>query len=56
MLRRAEAYYLAGADALLIHSKKVTPDQVLAFARAWANKCPLVIAPTTYYSIHRSRS
>jgi phosphoenolpyruvate phosphomutase len=50
MLLRAEAYYLAGADALLIHSKKVTPDQVLAFAKAWANKCPLVIAPTTYYS------
>jgi len=50
MLLRAEAYHLAGADALLIHSKKVTPDQVLAFAQAWANKCPLVIAPTTYYS------
>jgi len=50
MLLRAEAYHLAGADALLIHSKKVTPDQVLAFAKAWANKCPLVIAPTTYYS------
>src|SRR4029453_12961093 len=27
MLLRAEAYHLAGADALLIHSKKVTPDQ-----------------------------
>jgi len=50
MLRRAEAYYFAGADALLIHSKKVTPDQVLAFAKAWENQCPLVIAPTTYYS------
>jgi phosphoenolpyruvate phosphomutase len=50
MLRRAEAYRLAGADALLIHSKKATPDQVLAFAKAWENKCPLVIAPTTYYS------
>jgi phosphoenolpyruvate phosphomutase len=50
MLLRAEAYHLAGADALLVHSKKVTPDEVLAFAKAWANKCPLVIAPTTYYS------
>ena len=50
MLLRAEAYHLAGADALLVHSKKVTPDQVLAFAKAWADKCPLVIAPTTYYS------
>src|SRR5205823_1809104 len=50
MLLRAEAYHLAGADALLIHSKKVTPDQVLAFAKTWANKCPLMIVPTTYYS------
>ncbi len=50
MLLRAEAYRLAGADALLIHSKKVTPDEVLAFAKAWANKCPLLIVPTTYYS------
>jgi phosphoenolpyruvate phosphomutase len=50
MLRRAEAYHAAGADALLIHSKKATPDQVLTFAKAWANSCPIVIAPTTYYS------
>jgi phosphoenolpyruvate phosphomutase len=50
MLRRAEAYHSAGADALLIHSKKKTPDQVLAFARAWAGRCPIVIVPTMYYS------
>src|SRR5436190_3980443 len=50
MIVRAEAYHLAGADALLIHSKKATPDQVLAFAKTWANTCPIVIAPTTYYS------
>jgi phosphoenolpyruvate phosphomutase len=50
MLRRAEAYRAAGADALLIHSKKKTPDQVLAFAKAWGGKCPLVAVPTTYYS------
>ena len=50
MLRRAEAYHAAGADALLIHSKKSTPDQILAFAEAWQNRCPLVIVPTMYYS------
>jgi phosphoenolpyruvate phosphomutase len=50
MLRRAEAYYAAGADALLIHSRKTTPDQVLGFAAAWKHRCPLVIVPTTYYS------
>ena len=50
MLRRADSYQAAGADGLLIHSKKTTPDQVLAFAAEWQNRCPLVIVPTTYYS------
>jgi phosphoenolpyruvate phosphomutase len=50
MLRRAEACHKAGADALLIHSKWKTPDQVLAFAKAWGGKCPLIAVPTTYYS------
>lgn len=50
MLRRAHAYYEAGADALLVHSKKSTPDEILAFTRAWNRLCPLVIVPTMYYS------
>ena len=49
-LRRAEAYYLAGADAILMHSKLKTADQILEFMREWGNKCPVVIVPTTYYS------
>jgi phosphoenolpyruvate phosphomutase len=48
-LRRAEAYYLAGADAILMHSKKSTADQILDFMREWQNPCPVVIVPTTYY-------
>ncbi len=50
VMRRAEACHAAGADALLIHSKKTAPDQVLAFADAWKGRCPLVLVPTTYYS------
>ncbi|MEL7499363.1 MAG: phosphoenolpyruvate mutase [Planctomycetota bacterium] len=50
MLKRAEAYYQAGADALLIHSKIKTASQVLAFAQAWDRDCPLVIVPTTYFA------
>ena len=50
MLRRAEAYHAAGADALLIHSKKSIPQEILAFAREWGDRCPLVIVPTMYYS------
>ena len=49
-LRRAEAYQAAGADAILIHSKRRDADEVLAFARRWERRLPLVIVPTTYYS------
>ncbi len=49
-LKRAEAYRLAGADAVLIHSKLSRPDEILTFAREWARRCPLVIVPTKYYS------
>lgn len=50
VLRRAHAYADAGADAVLVHSKKSTPDQILAFASAWQRPCPIVIVPTMYYS------
>lgn len=50
MLLRANAYHEAGADALLIHSKRSTPEQILAFAEAWDRPCPLIIVPTMYYS------
>ncbi len=49
-LRRAEAYRQAGADAILIHSCRAQPDEVLAFAREWAGRSPLVIVPTRYSS------
>ena len=49
-LKRAQAYYEAGADAILVHSKLSTPDQVLAFMKEWQNICPVVIVPTKYYS------
>lgn len=49
-LRRAEAYHAAGADAVLIHSKKNVADEILAFTKEWANRCPVVIVPTKYYS------
>ena len=49
-LRRADAYYQAGADAILMHSKKKTADQIVEFMQAWGNRCPIVIVPTTYYA------
>ncbi|KAF0815046.1 Phosphonopyruvate hydrolase [Andreprevotia sp. IGB-42] len=49
-MRRAEAYHAAGADAILIHSALAVPDEILAFKREWADRSPVVIVPTKYYS------
>lgn len=46
---RASAYATAGADAILIHSRKNTPEEILSFASAWQNRLPVVIVPTKYY-------
>ncbi|WFU51740.1 phosphoenolpyruvate mutase [Sinorhizobium terangae] len=47
-LRRADAYADAGADAILIHSRKSDADEILAFAKEWQT-LPIVIVPTKYY-------
>jgi len=49
-LRRAHAYAEAGADAVLIHSKINTVDEIAAFMREWDNAAPVVIVPTMYYN------
>lgn len=37
-LRRAEAYRKAGADAILMHSKKSDPSDIEAFMKVWKNQ------------------
>jgi phosphoenolpyruvate phosphomutase len=49
-LRRAEAYHAAGADAILIHSKKPDAEEIFEFRRRWGERAPVVIVPTTYHS------
>lgn len=49
-LKRAELYRQAGADAVLIHSKKSSPEDIEAFMDAWDNRHPVVIVPTKYYT------
>lgn len=49
-LRRAEAYRQAGADAVLIHSKRADYKELDAFMKEWAHRLPVVIVPTKYYS------
>lgn len=54
-LRRGEAYRQAGADALLVHSKRTTASDIEAFMAEWGNRLPIVIVPTKYYSTPTNR-
>ncbi|HEY0206944.1 MAG TPA: phosphoenolpyruvate mutase [Acetobacteraceae bacterium] len=49
-LRRAEAYHAAGADAVLIHSKKAHAGEITEFMGHWGGRCPVVIVPTMYHA------
>jgi phosphoenolpyruvate phosphomutase len=49
-LRRAEAYRQAGADAVLIHSKRSDIAEIESFMNEWAGRLPVVIVPTKYYT------
>jgi phosphoenolpyruvate phosphomutase len=48
-VRRAEAYHLAGADAILIHSRQSSAAEIFAFLDEWANRAPVVLVPTKYW-------
>ena len=50
-LKRATAYEKAGADAILIHSKQKTPDEIFEFTDSWKGSVPIVVVPTTYDSV-----
>lgn len=54
-LRRGEAYRQAGADAVLVHSKKSNVSDIEAFMKEWAGRLPVVIVPTKYYSTPTDR-
>jgi phosphoenolpyruvate phosphomutase len=47
-LKRGVAYAEAGADLLLVHSKRKTPDEIVAFTERWQGPIPLTIVPTAY--------
>ncbi len=56
-LRRAHAYVAAGADGIMIHSRKKSPDEILAFCDAFrsVNKTtPIVVVPTSFNTITES--
>lgn len=47
-LERAKAYDEAGADAILVHSKKQTFEELEGFSKKWNGSKPLVIVPTKF--------
>ncbi len=49
--KRAKAYEKSGADAILIHSKKNSPEEVFEFADSWGGSVPLAVVPTTYPNV-----
>lgn len=48
-LQRAEAYWRAGADAILVHSVRDDASEIIAFKRAWGETLPVIIVPTKYH-------
>ncbi len=50
VLRRCHLYVDGGADAVLVHSKASTSDEVEHFLRGWGGRAPVVVVPTTYGS------
>ena len=53
-LSRAFSYAEAGADGIMIHSRKKSPDEILEFCdkfRAKDVKTPIVVVPTSFNSI-----
>ena len=51
-LKRAYAYENAGANAILIHSKKNDPSEIFEFSDMWKGTIPLVVVPTSYPSVN----
>lgn len=53
-LERAEAFVRAGADAIMIHSRRREPDEIFCFMELFRQKdrhTPLVLVPTSFHSV-----
>ena len=56
-LARARAYVKAGADGIMIHSRKKDPTEILEFCdkfRAEDKQTPIVVVPTSFNSVTES--
>ena len=53
-LKRAFAYVTAGADAIMIHSRKKSPDEIFQFVDEFRQKdttTPIVVVPTSFNTV-----
>lgn len=53
-LDRASAYVKAGADAIMIHSRKKSPDEILEFCDRFRSQdadTPIVVVPSSYNTV-----
>lgn len=51
---RAKAYLEAGADGIMIHSRKKTPDEIFEFCKLYnklENRKPLIAVPSSYNKV-----
>lgn len=56
-LNRAQAYVEAGADGIMIHSRKEKPDEILEFCdrfREYDKETTIVVVPTSYNTVTES--
>ena len=53
-LARARAYVAAGADAIMIHSRRKEPDEIFTFVERFRQEdahTPIVVVPTTFADV-----
>ena len=53
-LKRAFAYVKAGADAIMIHSRRKDPDEIFEFVKKFREKnidTPIVVVPTSFNTV-----
>ena len=53
-LKRADAYVKAGADGIMIHSRKKDPTEIFTFCDSFREKdkdTPIVVVPTSFNSV-----
>lgn len=50
-VKRAEMYLAAGADAILVHSKRPNSKDIDDFLAAFDRNVPIFIVPTKYYTV-----